>query len=173
MGEIGEFYRDPPLRRCWDWVIVSGNCHYAKNRSSFKDYRGVGKHVSTGFPTASSLLVLGVGTVELQVATGRLPGSPARPLVLENVLHIPDAVYNGFSMIVDAHRNGGVVGNWSQGPDGMDEERRPRWCGQRYHGLSKLVIAGNPRGETYDPNGAILSLSLNVDEQDLREICGV
>ncbi|KAL2009627.1 hypothetical protein VTN00DRAFT_5434 [Thermoascus crustaceus] len=39
MGEIGEYWRDdsqsqsPPCR-CWDWMILSGNCHYAKNRSS-------------------------------------------------------------------------------------------------------------------------------------------
>jgi hypothetical protein len=108
MGEIGEFWKNtreyqkrreretPPRRRCWDWIIVSGNCHYAKNRSSFKVYRRVGRMIRDA--TGAETYIAGVGTVELNVRASSKKGSPTRSLVLENVLHVPDAVCNGFSI---------------------------------------------------------------------------
>src|SRR5947199_6829766 len=93
MGEIGEYWRDakvhkkrqkqanPPRRRCWDWIIVGGHCHYAKNRSSFTTYRRISG-------TAQGARVIGIGTVKLQVRRSPTE-SDTHTLVLEDVLHIP------------------------------------------------------------------------------------
>ncbi|RWR00118.1 hypothetical protein C8Q69DRAFT_441164 [Paecilomyces variotii] len=79
MGKVGEHWRDvkahrkrqkrqklenPPRRRCWDWMLVMGSCHYARNRSSFKEYRRVGRKVTTAV-IPGDVYVAGVGTVEL------------------------------------------------------------------------------------------------------------
>lgn len=38
----------PPRRHCWDWIVVGGNCHFAKNRSSFTTYRQVRSTAGNG-----------------------------------------------------------------------------------------------------------------------------
>ena len=75
MGEIGEWSRfmkdrkkrqklshppKPNRRRCWDWMVVSGETHYAKNRSSFKTYKEV-----SGTAQSVRARVIGIGSVEL------------------------------------------------------------------------------------------------------------
>lgn len=52
---------NPSPRRCWDWMIASGNCHYARNRSSFVTYRRVERHVSNYGVGGSMTFVAGVG----------------------------------------------------------------------------------------------------------------
>jgi hypothetical protein len=195
MGEIGEYHKDikahrwrkrevkdtkrnqkrkrtdePPRRRCWDWMITTGNCHYAKNRSSFKEYRRVGKSIQNGVIEGMTTFVAGVGTVELKVQTTHEEGSPIRTLVLEAVLHIPDAKCNGFSVAVYHTVHGGST-RLGLEPSGTDEEYKPLWCGEQFKGLAKLVLEGNPQGESYLGDG-IKMLSMYIGDKDLEEIVG-
>ncbi|KAL2859891.1 uncharacterized protein BJX67DRAFT_368559 [Aspergillus lucknowensis] len=178
MGEIGEFWKDmreyrkrrkretPPRRRCWDWIIVSGNCHYAKNRSSFKEYRRVGRMVQDA--TGTETYIAGVGTVELNVRTSPKKGSPSRSLVLENVLHVPDAVCNGFSVGVYYATHGGTT-SFSPFFRGTDEQGSALWHGKPFRGVEKLVLAGNPQGESYLESGPKI-MSKYWSEAKLKEI---
>lgn len=195
MGEIGEHYRDlrehrkrkrdaqiakaikktkptdePPRRRCWDWMITTGNCHYAKNRSSFKEYRRVGKSVPNGIIEGITTFIAGCGTVELKVQTSREEGSSVRTLVLEDVVHIPEAKCNGFSVAVYHTLHGGST-RLGREPSGRDEEYRPLWCSEEFKGLNKLVLAGNPQGESYLGDG-VKMLSMYIRDEDLEEIVG-
>lgn len=195
MGEIGEHYRDikayrkrkreaqitkankktkrsdePLRRRCWDWMITTGNCHYAKNRSSFKEYRRVGKSIPNGVIEGITTFVAGVGTVELKVQTTHDKGSPVRTLVLEDVLHIPEATCNGFSVAVYHTLNGGST-RLGREPSGTDEGYQPLWCSEEFKGLNKLVLAGNPQGESYLGDG-VKMLSMYIGDRDLDEIVG-
>jgi len=176
MGEIGEFWKDvkasrkeqentnPPRRRCYDWMIVSGHCHYAKNRSSFTKYRRIQA-------TAQGMRVIGIGTVRLQVL--RSPGSwGAHTLVLEDVLHIPDAICNGFR----SQLLGGVESWSSDGVQGFDNSTdQPSWYGVKFCKLYKLALAGNPHGESVleERNGnddeLWLSVYLTEEEQSILQ----
>ncbi|KAL4863507.1 hypothetical protein BDV12DRAFT_177432 [Aspergillus spectabilis] len=181
MGEIGEFWKDvkedrkrikrenPPRRRCWDWMIVSGSCHFAKNRSSFVTYRRVGYKVSNSLTGGTDTFVAGVGTVELRVRSSNRKGFPIRTLVLENVLHIPSAICNGFCWAKYHSAHGGSVSLRKEfsGTDGQDH---PLWYGQSFRGLNKLVLAGNPQGESYLEDGESYILSMYIDEDDLKKI---
>lgn len=160
----------PPPRRCWDWMITTGNCHYAKNRSSFKEYRRVGKRVPSGIIEGISTFVAGVGTIELKVQTTRERGSPVRTLVLRDVLHIPEANCNGFSVAVYHTLHGGST-SLGREPSGTDSEYQPLWCSEGFKGLNKLVLAGNPQGESYLGDG-IKMLSMHIGCEDLEEIIG-
>ncbi|PCH00023.1 Hypothetical protein PENO1_050280 [Penicillium occitanis (nom. inval.)] len=195
MGEIGEHYRDlreyrkrkrdtqiakankktkrsdePPRRRCWDWMVTTGNCHYAKNRSSFKEYRRVGKSVPNGIIEGTTTFIAGVGTVELKVQTSREEGSLVRTLVLEDVLHIPDARCNGFSVAMYHTVHGGST-RLGREPSGSDEEYQPLWCSSEFKGLNKLVLAGNPQGESY-LGDAVKMLSMYIGDEDHEGIVG-
>ncbi|KAJ9209828.1 hypothetical protein DTO166G4_8578 [Paecilomyces variotii] len=180
MGEIGEYWRDvkahrkeqklanPPRRRCWDWMLVSGDCHYARNRSSFKEYRRVGRTVrTTMFP--GDIYVAGVGTVELMVRSSPKKGSPARRLILHDVLHIPNAVCNGFCFGVYHFRFGGSTRFGEDCMQSNDAEGHPLWFGEKFHGLERLALDGNPQGETLLSDGPKF-LSLYIRPEDLEEI---
>jgi hypothetical protein len=178
MGESGEFWRDvkearkrrkqenPPRRRCWDWMIVSGNCHYAKNRSSFQVYRRVGQTVHNC--TGGDTYIAGVGTVELYVRASPKRRSPTRKLVLDNVLHIPSALCNGFSINTYHFTHGGTT-RCSPFFQGTDRQGSALWYGQPFRGLEKLVLAGNPQGESYLDDGPKL-LSMTLGKTELDEI---
>jgi hypothetical protein len=166
MGDIGE---NQPQRRCLDWMIVSGTCHFAKDRSAFQTYRGVGTSVRNFIIKDQTIFVAGVGTVELRVRSSKEEGSPDRVLVMENVLHIPSAICNGFNWAVYRAINGGHV-NLELEFNGCDSDGRPLWCGQPYVGLQKLVLAGNPQGESYLKEGGHYCLSIYVSNDDLRAI---
>jgi hypothetical protein len=177
MGEIGEFWRDvkedrerrklknpPPKRRCWDWMIVSGTCHYAKDRSSFKTYRPLGKTIK-GKVFGSHVYVAGIGAVELNLRSSSKKGSPDRVLVLESVLHIPSAICNGFHWMKYQRENGGSVyteDNWK----GSDDVGRPLWYGKPFCGLHKLALAGNPQGESYLKEDGEYVLSMYISMED-------
>jgi hypothetical protein len=91
-------------RICYDWMIVSGNCHYARDRASFTHYRAIPRRTvikNNIFNPHEELEVAGVGTVELRVCrTVRDGGASSHVLVLEDVLHIPEAVCNGFNPLL-------------------------------------------------------------------------
>ncbi|QKX62832.1 uncharacterized protein TRUGW13939_09997 [Talaromyces rugulosus] len=192
MGDIGEHWKDvkeqrkkrkqkkrqkrqknqspsqsiQPPRRCWDWMVVSGSCHYARNRASFKEYRHIGRTVShTGIP--GETFVTGVGTVELKVRSSSEEGSPTRTLVLDDVLHIPKAICNGFCF---AKYHTIIGGSTSLGSmSSRDNEGQPLWYSEDFHGLKRLVLDGNPQGESYLDDGPKL-LSMHVDTEQLESI---
>ena len=159
--KIARMPANPGRRRCWDWMIVSGSCHYAKNRSSFTEYRRISG-------TAQGATVLGIGTVKLQVR--RSPtNSDTHTLTLENVLHIPSAICNGFSSGLN------IVGTerWSLGlTQSYDENERPIWYALDFCGLRRIVLDGNPQGESeiqeqYRKGGAFsLSIYLSKEEEE-------
>lgn len=148
--ESGRKVQPPPRRRCFDWMIVSGDCHYAKNRSSFKDYRRISG-------TAQGAKVIGIGTVELKVNKAH-DSSETGNILLHNVLHIPSSLCNGIKAF-------GTIGNGCQfGPEGVSgyDEDGPMWYAEDFCGLWRLSLAGNPQGESVmaEMQGAHFMLSL-------------
>jgi hypothetical protein len=173
MGEIGSSVKEGRTNgiqsqqdRCWDWMIVSGTSHYARDRSAFKTYRHVGKAVKNTIAPELDLFVAGIGTVELGVRTGDEEGSPDGVLVLENVLHVPNAICNGFSWVVYDGMHGGFT-HIGLETRGFDRDGRPLWCGQPFVGLRKLVLAGNPQGVSNLRDGGHFMLSIYVTNDDL------
>ncbi|PWY80721.1 hypothetical protein BO70DRAFT_362677 [Aspergillus heteromorphus CBS 117.55] len=174
MEDIGEHQTDvkedrkskrrenPSDRRCWDWMIVSGACHYARDRISFTDYRPVERTIGD-----SKTYVAGVGSVELNVLPG--PGLPPRTILLHEVLHIPAALSNGFNFGKYLKANGGETkfgpGVWTS----TDGEGRPLWTSQPFAGLDKLLLAGNPQGESFLGDGPKM-LSMYFSGEDLEGI---
>lgn len=155
-------------------MIVSGNCHYTKDRSSFKTYRNLAKTVRPGkiFAGQRDTFVAGVGTVELKVCTSSDKGSPNAVLVLENVLYIPSAICHGFNFRGYHDRNGGEVtdceGNWR----GSSENGKPLWYGVPFFGFQKLALAGDPQGDSnFGLNGMFFpGWDLEISDKDLRSI---
>lgn len=154
--------KQPERRRCWDWIVSSGNVHYAKNRSSFKSYR----HISLEVQTSNGIIrIIGVGRVELKA---KLPESDEiSELVLKNVLHVPDALCNGFSpsRLKSSYfeRGNNVIGG--------DKDEEALCCVEEFHGLSRLVLEGNPQGESplaqAEQNSKLgFNLSLSLEEKD-------
>ena len=150
MGEIGDHYRDlkehrkqvkgkllknPPRRRCWDWIVTNGDYHYAKNRSSFKEYRRIKAKVGL-------TRVIGIGTIELQVER---KDSTTYKLVLEDVLHTPSAICNGF---VPSLTDCTQVWSATDSVEGKDESGQSLWYTRGFYGLPKLVLVNNPEGES-------------------------
>lgn len=79
----------PSRRRCYDWMVVMGDAHYAKNRFSFKNYERIKA-------MAGGAHVIGIGSVKLEVERSQTNPS-IHTITSENVLHMPDAICNGFS----------------------------------------------------------------------------
>jgi Pol polyprotein len=157
----------PQRRRCWDWMIVSGDCHYARDRSAFKTYRHVGKTIQgNAMILNQNIFVAGIGTVELRVRTGNEEGSPDGMLVLENVLHIPRALCNGFNWLEHQRMTAGGIRIGLE-TKGIDRDGRPSWCSQPFVGFSKLALAGNPQGDSYLHEGGHYSLSIYISDEDL------
>lgn len=179
------FYRRP----CLDWMVVSGNCHYARDRSSFCTYRPIilgPKPCITirnnVFNPQEELQVAGVGTVELRVASRlRLNrdctvdhtisggnSSPTNVIVLQDVLHIPDAVCNGFNPL--------LLGNCSMSChadywEGADHLGRPLWYSTPFAGGTRLVLAEEPQdGESELIPGRSYTLSLYVSPEEKAAI---
>lgn len=103
-------------KRSYDWILISGNTHYARDRASFKDYTAINTIVGEN-------RVLGIGVVELAVVRSpplNLSGFPmanpgASKLILADVLHMPDMVCNGIcSMLLGGRQfpgpNGSILG---------------------------------------------------------------
>lgn len=163
-------------RLCWDWMIVSGNCHYTKDRSSFKTYRRIEKMIRTGktFAGLRDTFVSGIGTVELKVCISSDEGSPNGVLVLENVLHVSSAMCNGFNPRKYHDRNGGEVtdceGKWR----GSRRNGEPLWESLPFVGFQKLALAGNPQGDSSFGLNAMFfpGWDLEISDKDLKSILG-
>ncbi|KAL2826785.1 hypothetical protein BDW59DRAFT_160672 [Aspergillus cavernicola] len=138
--------------RTWTWLLVPGTAHFAKNRSSFKTYhRAPGK--------IANKRVLGIGDVELKVRRGP-DDDRMNTLVLRDVLHMPQARWNGLcvgkvreegdEVAVDVEGDGDGDGDgeylqaWSAGEEGGHGEAL--WYGEGYRGCSRVVLWGDPRG---------------------------
>ncbi|KAJ0417921.1 hypothetical protein BJY00DRAFT_315519 [Aspergillus carlsbadensis] len=157
-----------PAERCWDWMLVAGNTHYAKDRASFIAYRHIARYCPAAM-LGRPVLVAGVGTVELKVPSSPNPGSYVRTLVLENVLHLPNAVCNGFSVALWLQASG-TCGLGSIGAcTGWDKQDLPYWFSLPFHGSERLVLYGNPQGRTYLGDGPKM-LSYFFDERVLKKI---
>ncbi|KAL4937874.1 hypothetical protein BDV06DRAFT_65485 [Aspergillus oleicola] len=109
MGEIGEWSRESKetrndKRRADDWLIVSGTCYYAKNRSSLTTYDRIGKIVQHG---AHTIYVAEIGRVDLEPCS-----DPARhrrtnpPHLNQQCLAHSDADCNRFNATLGHSRHG-------------------------------------------------------------------
>ncbi|KAL4780901.1 hypothetical protein BJX76DRAFT_360422 [Aspergillus varians] len=149
--------KNPSSTKSHDWILVPGNMHYAKNRSTFRTYRRAPGKIGKN-------RVLGVGSVELKVRRGPGPDED-RPntLVLDDVLHLPNAVCNGLCVGKYQERNPGdgieVCGGEGcrcrvrRGSEGDNENERDRegegealWYGEEYKGRSRVVLWGDRPG---------------------------
>ncbi|GIC88865.1 uncharacterized protein Aud_005266 [Aspergillus udagawae] len=157
-------------RICYDWMIVSGNCHYARDRASFTHYRAIPRRTcikNNIFNPQDELEVAGVGTVELRVCrTVRDGGASSHVIVLEDVLHIPEAVCNGFNPLLYGSSMSCNMEYW----EGADRHGEPVWFAVPYAGGTRLVLAGEPRGESELIQGRYYTLSLSITPQERREI---
>lgn len=154
----------PPRRHHWDWLVISGDRHFARNRSAFKEYCRIRA-------TAQGARVVGVGTVELCVRCNPADESTAT-LVLENVLHIPGAVCNGFS----AQLKRDAMSCKKEIPPGLDreEECSSSWYTISSCGLTRLVLAGDPQEdsllqdesrEEHHVSAVLIDLHLDAEEE--------
>ncbi|KAI9043317.1 uncharacterized protein KD926_003847 [Aspergillus affinis] len=157
----------PSSNRCWDWIIVGGNSHYAKNRASFRSYRRAPGKIGGN-------KVLGVGTVELQVRRRESAGDEhTHTLVLQDVLHMPKARCNGLSL--EKYRRANPLSvvvetekEHFQATSDVDSE--PLWCADEYCGLSRVVLAGRPSGQSYLRSGQVYTLSVIASEGELERL---
>jgi hypothetical protein len=178
MGEFGEFSRvlkeqrkeqklaNPPRRRCYDWIVTTGSCHYAKNRSSFQTYERLPVNVTVG-----GQRVIGKGTVQLKVRCSPARHSATRVITLEDVLHIPDAICNGFAPMRKEDTDRTVT--WTEEMVQGDWNGNPLWYGKRFCGLWKLALDGNPQGESemsWMPKGTHFALSLHLSKEALATL---
>ncbi|KAH1268121.1 hypothetical protein KXV18_006821 [Aspergillus fumigatus] len=157
-------------RICYDWMIVLGNCHYVRDRASFTHYRAMPRRTlvkNNIFNPHEELEVAGVGTVELRVCrTVRDGGASSHVLVLEDVLHIPEAVCNGFNPLLYGSSMSCNMEYW----EGADRRGEPVWFAVPYAGGTRLVLAGNPKGASELIQGRYYTLSLSITPQERREI---
>jgi hypothetical protein len=150
--------------RCWDWIVVGGNCHYAKNRSTFTSYRRAPGKIGRS-------RVLGIGTVELQVQRG--PRDP-RPnnLVLEDVWHMPDARCNGLSVskYTETNQPSSVESEGQHVEAKSDRDGEALWFGDAYCGCSRVVLTGDPKGDSYLRDGQTHMLSVIASPEELDKL---
>ncbi|PYI36485.1 hypothetical protein BP00DRAFT_441634 [Aspergillus indologenus CBS 114.80] len=134
-------HQQTPTARCWDWLLLpaGSNTHVAKNRASFATYRRAPCRIA-------NQRVLGVGTVQLRVR--RAPDDArTTTLVLRDVLHMPQARWNGISVAKftgdfgeddSGNGNGNGNGGWRRGSatgrsrgsvGGQSESEEGEWVG--------------------------------------------
>lgn len=127
-------------QRCWDWIVVQGSIHFARDRAFFTTYKSL---QNTTTPSASSAPrpVIGIGTVKLEVVTSTQPNATIRTITLKNVLHMPTALYNGFC----AKRQGDIQ-SFDHPIQAWDKFGRPSWCTKDFWGWQRVIIAGHNEG---------------------------
>ncbi|KAE8151671.1 hypothetical protein BDV25DRAFT_88586 [Aspergillus avenaceus] len=149
-------------RICYDWMVISGNCHYARDRAVFASYRPVELRLKNNvFNPHDELLVAGIGTVHLTVC--RSPQDPTPHIItLEDVLHIPEAVCNGFNPLLFGSSMSCNADHW----EGADRAGQPVWFSVPFAGHTRLVLAGNPTGESDLIEGRYYTLSLYITPEE-------
>lgn len=90
--------------------------------------------------------VLGIGSVELKCVASPDEPETTTTLLIENVLHIPSALCNGFSIV-------GFAGNVTTATStplatwqGHTWDGTNLFYAEEFLGLSKLVLSGSPAG---------------------------
>ncbi|KAF7971396.1 hypothetical protein HWV62_21234 [Athelia sp. TMB] len=168
-----------------DWMAVSGEVHYARNRSSFSEYTPISAIASNIVPGLPSMRVIGIGTVRLQVLK-RKGSDDANEIVLKGVMHIPTAVCNGFHAMNYMRESGNGLTladdcwqGFSVARDGS-HQREPVWYAEDVGlfdigGLGRLKLAGIPQGESPvagspDTQDAAFSLSIILTEEERRVV---
>lgn len=148
-------------QRCWDWMMVGGTNHYAKNRSAFLTYRRAPCKIGR-------TRILGVGTVKLDLV--RSPRDPSTyTLILHDVLHIPDAVCNGISINPDFMGAGNYGISWCDKRIYDADTEEPCWYAKAFHddGSMRCVLAGDPKGATFLEKNGSYALSVNASDGEL------
>jgi hypothetical protein len=57
------------------------------------------------------------------------------------------------------------------GTRGFDEKGIPLWYAEDYKGLERVILAGNPQGRSYVPDGPNLgALSMYINPEDLQGV---
>ncbi|KAF5860743.1 hypothetical protein ETB97_001184 [Aspergillus alliaceus] len=144
--------------------LTNGNCHYAKNRSTFRSYRRAPGKVAGS-------RVLGVGSVELRVRR-RSGDNQTNTLVLDNVLHMPNARCNGLSLpkYREAHPLSGIGGEGEHFEARSDDGSEPEWYAEGYCGLSRVVLAGEPQGESQLSDNGNYTLSVLASNDEMEKL---
>ncbi|RDW72679.1 uncharacterized protein DSM5745_07851 [Aspergillus mulundensis] len=156
----------PASQTCRDWMIVSGNVHYARDQASFvpSTYTPVHTPIKSNiFNPLDEMVVAGIGTVHLTVPRG-VNDPSTHTIVLENVLHIPEALCNGFNPLLVGSSMSCLADRW----EGCDRFGRGMWYGTRFCGLGRLVLAPGPDGQAESDliEGREYTLSLYVSAQE-------
>jgi len=128
-------------QRCWDWIVVQGSTHFARDRASFATYKAFQDPTTTTIFNSLPRPVIGIGTVKIEVSTGPAENAPTRTITLKNVLHMPTALYNGFC----AKRQGDLQ-SFDHPIQAWDKFGRPTWCTKDFWGWQRVVIAGHNEG---------------------------
>lgn len=133
-----DFVRPAELeQRCYDWIVQTKGVHYSRNKAWFSTYSPVNIQLENG------LWCQGVGLVHLDVRIQQSPGGEGgfRTVVLNDVLHLPKAVCNGFSLAVSS--------NYVACEAGLkDSNRGSVLLLDALRGLNKLSLLGSPNGES-------------------------
>ncbi|KAB8068204.1 hypothetical protein BDV29DRAFT_184937 [Aspergillus leporis] len=154
-------------RICYDWMVVSGNCHYARDRAVFTSYRPVDLRLKNNiFNPHDELHVAGVGTVHLSVCKSLRDRTTPHTIVLEDVLHIPEAVCNGFNPLLFGSSMSCNADYW----EGADRSGQPVWFSLPFAGHTKLVLEGDPKGESELIEGRYYTLSLYITPEEKQEL---
>ncbi|PYH43669.1 uncharacterized protein BP01DRAFT_344352 [Aspergillus saccharolyticus JOP 1030-1] len=154
---------------CYDWMVVSGNCHYARDRAVFTHYRPVSVRLKHNiFNPMDELEVAGVGTVELPVVRSLDNPFATHVLVLENVLHIPEAVCNGFNPLLYGSSMSCTAEAWT----GADRAGTPLWVAMPFAGGNRLVLASSQQQQGVSEliAGRYYTLSLYVSAEEKGEL---
>ncbi|EKD13886.1 uncharacterized protein L3040_005501 [Drepanopeziza brunnea f. sp. 'multigermtubi'] len=129
--------------RCYDWLIVTGTTHYAKDRSSFATYTPLSGVTAGGRP------VLGIGSVKLLAAQIDDVHSVSHYYKIEinNVLHMPGMICNGYNAVVADTL---CLINGPEEAEGFDRGRNRKWYGRwnRFAGRARMQLRGDPWGKS-------------------------
>ncbi|KAL3472280.1 hypothetical protein BJX99DRAFT_9106 [Aspergillus californicus] len=157
----------PSAQICHDWMIVSGNCHYARDKASFTTYTPLNTVIKSNvFSPHDETHVAGVGTVHIPVRRGPNDAS-VHTLVLDGVLHIPEAICNGFNPLLVGSSMSCHLEYW----EGADRQGTPMWFGLPFAGFGRLVLAGGC-GESDLIEGRDYTLSLYISPEERATIMG-
>ncbi|KAL4971246.1 hypothetical protein BDW66DRAFT_163833 [Aspergillus desertorum] len=159
----------PSTQICRDWMIVSGNVHYARDKASFvpSSYTPISTTLKSNiFSPHDEMLVAGIGDVHLTVPRG-INDPSTHTLVLENVLHIPEALCNGFNPLLIGSSMSCHADYW----EGHDRWGNGMWFGTRFCGVGRLVLAPvDGQAESDLIEGREYTLSLYVSPEEKRVI---
>ena len=158
-----------PDARCWDWMLHSGNVHYACNSSTFSSYTKIDMEAGAilGF---DERVVFGIGTVNL-VARRSQESDEMCTITLHDVLRIPSMLCNGISesRLCDAELS---VAKSKFGVQISHPQTGLQLChGTRFRDMHKLALVGDPQGESLlEQAGEFMSISVSAKEEEVARL---